>query len=94
MEDQAFLRSFDSSPRPPPSPPLPSASCLSLSVILCVASQAYGQEGGRGWARSQIIYDRKKAWSPINYSVNSGQADISLHRMEQRYQRGVAPADC
>jgi hypothetical protein len=34
-EDQAFLRSYDLAPRPHPSPSLPSASCLSLSVFLC-----------------------------------------------------------
>jgi hypothetical protein len=38
IEDQAFLQSNDSGPGPPPSrPPLPSASCLSFSVLLCVA---------------------------------------------------------
>jgi hypothetical protein len=41
IEDQAFLRSYDSAPRPLPPPSLPSASCLSFSVIMCVAGRAY-----------------------------------------------------
>jgi hypothetical protein len=53
IDDQAFLRSYDSAP---PAPPLPSASCLSFSVFLCVAGRA---TDGRGWARSQIIRQRE-----------------------------------
>jgi hypothetical protein len=40
MEDQAFSPSYDLAP-PPPIPPLPSESCLSFSVFLCVAGRAY-----------------------------------------------------
>jgi hypothetical protein len=36
-----FLRSCDSAPCPPPSSPLPAASCLSFSDYLCVAGWAY-----------------------------------------------------
>jgi hypothetical protein len=44
VEDQAFLRSYDSAPRPPPSPYSPaSASCLSFSVFLWVAGRSYLQ---------------------------------------------------
>jgi hypothetical protein len=61
IEDQAFLRSYDSAPRPPPPLPLTEASCLSFSVFLCVAGLAYGRRGvGRG------------AWSSINHSILSG----------------------
>jgi hypothetical protein len=35
IEDQAFLRSYNSAPRPPPTPP-PSGSCLYFSVF-CVS---------------------------------------------------------
>ncbi len=53
-----------------PIPPLPSASCLSFSVFLCVAGQAYwresGGEGGRGGAKS---YHHEKAWFSINHSI-------------------------
>ncbi len=45
IEAQAFLRSYDSAPRLPCPPPLPSAYCLSFSVFLCVAGPAYWQEG-------------------------------------------------
>jgi hypothetical protein len=49
IEYQAFLQSHDSAPCPPPPLPLTSASCLSFSVILCVAGLAYGRRGvGRG----------------------------------------------
>jgi hypothetical protein len=44
IEGQAFLRSYDSAPRSPPLPPLPSAACLSFSVFLCVA----GRGGWKG----------------------------------------------
>ncbi len=37
IEDQAFLQSYDSAPRPSP---LPSASCLFFSVFLCVTGLA------------------------------------------------------
>ncbi len=48
MEGQAFLRSYDSSPRHPYSPPpLSSASCISFSVFLCVAGPEYGRERGK-----------------------------------------------
>ncbi len=40
IEDQAFLRSYDSAPPSPPFPPLLSASCLSFSVFLSVAGLA------------------------------------------------------
>ncbi len=39
IEDQAFLRSYYSAPRPPTSPSLPSP-CLSVSVFMCVAGRA------------------------------------------------------
>ncbi len=60
MEDQAFLRLYDSTLRPPPSPHPPSASDIIFSFFLCVASWAYSRERGRrGWARSQIIRRRE-----------------------------------
>ncbi len=43
IEDQAFLRSYDSAPRPPSS----------------VAGRAYWREGGEGGARSQIMRPRE-----------------------------------
>jgi hypothetical protein len=45
-EDQAFLQSYDSAPRPPPS--FPAASYLSFSIFLCVAGRSYRRERGGG----------------------------------------------
>ncbi len=62
IEDQAFLRSYDSAPFPPSTLPFSSARCLSFSVLMRIAGRAYWRErgdGGRGWARSQIIRSRK-----------------------------------
>ncbi len=47
IEDQAFLPSYELAP-PPLFPPLPSASCLSFSVFLCVVVQAYWRERREG----------------------------------------------
>ncbi len=63
IEDQAFLRSYDSAPRPPP---LPSTSCLSFSVFKCVFGRAFWQERGEGrmcnkkcqYARKMIKWQR------------------------------------
>jgi hypothetical protein len=50
LEDQAFLRSYDSSPRPPlPPPPL---SVVFLSQSFCV-SLVELTDGRRRWARNQ-----------------------------------------
>jgi hypothetical protein len=46
IEDQAFSQPYDLTPNPPP---LPSASCLSFSVFLCVAGPAYRRQWGGGW---------------------------------------------
>ncbi len=65
IEDQALWRSYDSAPRPPPCqypPPLPSASCLSFSVFLCVAGRAYstyGMGGRRRGAKSYRVRPRE-----------------------------------
>ncbi len=68
-EDQPFLRSYDSAPRPPPPSPLSRLSELSLFLTLpaCVSSgQAY--RGGGGWA---VIYDSEKALPSTNNSILS-----------------------
>ncbi len=60
--------SYDSAPRPPPSP-LPSASCLSFSVFLCVAAagRSYwgGGGGGRGWAEEPVSQRRESQPGPL-----------------------------
>jgi hypothetical protein len=41
-------------------PPLPSPTCFSFSVLLCVASPAYWGERGRAWSR---IIRPQKSWA-------------------------------
>ncbi len=66
IEDQAFLRSYDSAPRPPPfNLLLPLTTCLSSKVFLVELTD--GRAGGRG-ANS---YDSEKAWPSIYYSILS-----------------------
>ncbi len=55
----------DLAPRPPPSPHLPSASCRSFSIFLCVVGR-----GGREWGGAKSY--REKAWSSINHSILPG----------------------
>jgi hypothetical protein len=56
----AFLVLYDSAPRLAPSPPLPSATCLSFSVFLCVA----GRGDGRG-AKSANQTTARKPGPPL-----------------------------
>jgi hypothetical protein len=59
----AFSPSYDLAPTPP-TPPLPSASCFSFSVLLFDAGEM------RRWARRS--YRAGKAWSFIIHSIFSG----------------------
>ncbi len=66
-KDQAFLRWYDSAPRPSP-PPSPSPNCLSFSVLR-VPSPAYRRErGGRTWSR---IIRPQESRAPINRLILS-----------------------
>ncbi len=65
-DDQAFLRSYDLAPHPPPFPPLPSTTCLSFSVFLCVTARAYCQDTGGGrWAKSRESLALYKSFNTI-----------------------------
>jgi hypothetical protein len=64
------VEGFGSSPPPPPS--LPSASCISFSVLLCVVSRAYWRERGGGDGGGAKSYYGRKDWSSINHSILSG----------------------
>ncbi len=59
IEEQAFSLSYDLAPPPPP-PNLPSATCLSFCLPVCLRSSLLTGMGemGRGWERSQIIRRR------------------------------------
>jgi hypothetical protein len=70
-EEQAFLRSYDSAPRPPP--PLPPVSKLDRRHTE-IKSEKRGNlrtgERGEGGGRGAQSYDQK-AWSSINHSILS-----------------------
>ncbi len=92
IEAQAVLQSYDSSPRPPPYPPLLwlSASCLSFSVFLCAAGRELSDgRVGRGWARSQII--RLALYKSYNESILSwaGYRKIWVNVNEIWLLRGI-----
>ncbi len=61
VENQAFLRPYDSAPRLPPPPPPPLEQVVSLSQSSCASPDELTdcKEGGRGWARSQIMRPRE-----------------------------------
>ncbi len=69
IEDQAFSPSYDLAPPPSLSPSLPSASCPSLIVFLCVAGNAYWWGGGGGVGA--LSDDGEKVWSAIYHSIRS-----------------------
>ncbi len=71
IENQAFLRSYDSAPRPPPlpSPSLVSKLSLFLSLSVCRRSGEVGS--GRGGGLEAKAYDREKTWPSINHSIVS-----------------------
>ncbi len=84
IEDQAFLRSYDSAPRPPPSP-FSHQQVVSLSQSSCVTGQAYWRGGGGGgWGgglRSKP-YDSEKVWPSINHSILSANKSVKVSYSE------------
>jgi hypothetical protein len=65
-----------------PFPPLPSASCLSFSVLLRIASRAHLRVSrGYGDGAGAKSYDGEKGWSSINHSVLS---DVQSRFVPQR----------
>jgi hypothetical protein len=93
IEDQAFLRSYDSAPllahplflsSPVSKLPLFSVSCES-SVEL--TDGRWGGGGGRG----AKPYDREKAWLSINHSILSGlPGALPPKKLNQGRERGTA----
>ncbi len=63
--------------------PLPSASCPSFSIFLCVTIRAYWRERGReggGRAKWANHETPRKAWSSINHSILYGcNPGINMH---------------
>ncbi len=56
---------------PPPLLPLPSASCLTVSIFLCVAGRAYWRERVVDTWRAKS-HAAEEAWSSIHHSILSG----------------------
>ncbi len=88
LEGQAFLRPYDSAPRPITFPPLPLASCLSISVFLCVAGQAFWQEGGGCGQRpykcqAQLIIWDNRQLSEVFYKIWSFKSKENIFVLKQ-----------
>jgi hypothetical protein len=103
IEDQAFLRSYDSAPcPPPPNCSIPSASCLSFSIFLCITGRAVRLPAGGG-GRTPKSYDSEKAWPSLNHSVLFLSTPLSSFLVSplfvwqfvqgQRVMRGEATSD-
>jgi hypothetical protein len=75
IEDQAFLRSYDSALIP--SPLLPSFSVF----LYMVAGRAYWRGWGGG-GRGAKLYDREKAWPSLDHSILSGGLGSTLCSLE------------
>ncbi len=88
IEYQAFSSSYDLAPHLSCHPLLPSASCLSLPVFLCVADLAYWQERGGGGVK---LSDDEKAWSSSNHSILSGGYTIHAAHCKNNSYRGTLP---
>ncbi len=73
MEDQAFLRSYDSAPRPPLFLHIPPATCLSLSLSVN-RLLSFLMEGG--WLGTDS-YDRENAWASTNHSIPSAPIPLA-----------------
>jgi hypothetical protein len=70
VEDQAFLRSYDSGPHPsqPLRPPSRQQVVSPSSLRVYRRSSLLTGEGGSGGGRKS--YDREKAWPSINHSIH------------------------
>ncbi len=80
LENQAFLRLYDSAPRPPPSPI--SKLSLFLSQSFCMSPVELTLWGGGGGGHGAKSNDREKAWSSINHSMLSEATCIQGGRKE------------
>ncbi len=69
----AFLRLYNSTPRPPIPPPPVIIFSSFLSLPVCRRSSLYWRErGGLGWGgRGAKSYDGEKAWPSLNHSILS-----------------------
>ncbi len=80
MSKLTFLRSYDSSPRQPSSPPTSPFHKLSLflSIFVCHRLSLLTGEWGEGSTRGTKSYDREKSWPSLNHSILSGVTWHSL----------------
>ncbi len=82
IEDRAFLRSYDSAPRPPS--PIGKLS-LFLSVPVCRRSSLLtGEEVGREVGRGAKSCDRKKAWPSVNHWILSVDSKENRRGAQER----------
>ncbi len=77
---------------PTSSPHFPTTSCLSFSVILCIAGRDYWREGGETKS-----YNGEKAWPSLNHSILSvlQEAVLRIHDILVWIRiRGSMPSRC
>ncbi len=71
LEDQAFLRSYDSAPRPPPIP-LSRQQVISFSQSSCVSPvELTDRRGGKGVHGQEPNHKTARKPGPINHSILS-----------------------
>ncbi len=83
-------------------PPLPSASCFSVSVFLCVAGWAYWWRGGERWVWSQTIRPREslalyKSFNTLGlyiFHIPDGRQDSAWGQMTRQAARSTQPTFC
>ncbi len=81
IEGQAFSRSNDLAPRPPPVPSVSSNKPQN-------ERQLADGRGGRGGGQGAESYDSKKAWSSINHSILSDAGYIIEQHHAVSFNRG------
>jgi hypothetical protein len=86
LEGQAFSRSYDSAPRPPPLSPDSKLDTGAHSKTEKERQLLMGEGGGRG-GRGAESYDRKKAWPSINHSILSESGGKPVCRLRGKQIR-------
>ncbi len=95
IEGQAFLRSYDSAPKPISSP-LSHQQVASLSQSSCVSPVQLTDGRGGGGGRGADSYDLKKAWPSVSCSILSGiqYIEANVNKFSTLQSRKCGKWDC